>query len=149
MKCAPVQGATHWIEPDKVMVMLNADHQYEDRFWFSLFHELGHVLLHGKKDVYVDFDHDGEKTQEEREADMFAQKWLVPDIGEFYTLLGKQDLQKAVVAFAEKNGVSPAIVAGRLTYEHSRDRRIYAMMNPFLKERILYSNLTFAHGETV
>lgn len=138
MKCAPVQGATHWIESDKVLIMLRADNQYEDRFWFSLFHELGHVLLHGKKDVYVDFDQDGEKTGDEKEADEFAQKWLIPNIEEFSV---DGDVGGAVVEFAKKNGISPAIVAGRLTYEFRANKKIYPLMNPFLKERISYSNI--------
>jgi len=142
MKCAPVQGATHWLESDKVLVILNADNQYEDRFWFSLFHELGHVLQHGKKDVYVDFDKDGAKTEEEEEADTFAQKWLIPDIQEFKVEQG--DVAASVTAFAKRNNVSPAIVAGRLTHELGpKYKSIYSLMSPFLKERIFYSNLTF------
>ncbi len=143
LKNAPIQGATHWVESDKVLVMLNTDNQYEDRFWFTLFHELGHVLLHGKKDVYIDFDQDGHKTDEEAEADAFAQKWLVPDVTGFYALLQKGSLQTAVKAFAEENGVSAAIVAGRITHDHATAPRIYQLMNPFLKERIVYSNLAF------
>lgn len=140
----PVQGATHWIESEKVLVMLNAEHQYEDRFWFSLFHELGHVLLHGKKDVYVDFDKDGEKTEEEKEADAFAQKCLIQDLDEFYALLKKTaDLEGSVKKIADINGVSEAVVAGRITHDHATTQRIYALMSPFQKERIEYSNITF------
>ncbi len=142
----PVQGATHWIESDKVLVMLHADNQYEDRFWFSLFHELGHVLLHGKKDVYVDFDKDGQKTEEEEEADVFAQKWLIPNMKEFYALLDQRDLASAVKTFAKENGISPAIVAGRLTYEHAATPRIYPLMSPFQKERIMYSNIRLTNA---
>lgn len=143
MKCALVQGATHWIDTDKVLVMLSAENQYEDRFWFNLFHELGHVLLHGKKDVYVDFGQDGQKTEEEKEADVFAQKWLISDFKEFYEILNQQDLESAINAFAKANDISPAIVAGRLTHEHANQPKIYALMSPYQKERISYSNLTF------
>ena len=141
----PVQGATHWLESDKVLVMLNADNQYEGRFWFNLFHELGHVLLHGKRDVYVDFDQDGAKTEEEQEADTFAQKWLISDLKGFYALLGQQDLERAVITFAKDNNISPAIVAGRLTHEHGdTHKNVYALMSPFQKERISYSNITLS-----
>lgn len=144
LKNAPVQGATHWIESDTVLVMLNTENQYEDRFWFSLFHELGHVLLHGKKEVYVDFDKDGVKTEEEREADAFAQKWLVPELDEFYALMdSRTDLATAVETVARKNGVSSAIVAGCITHNHKAAKRVYALMAPFQKERIMYSNITF------
>lgn len=143
LKHAPVQGATHWLESDKVLVMLSADNQYEGRFWFNLFHELGHVLLHGKRDIYVDFGQDGTKTGEEKEADTFAQKWLISDMKGFYALLSQQNLAQAVVTFARDNNVSPAIVAGRLTHEHgAANKRIYPLMSPFQKERISYSNIT-------
>lgn len=145
MKCTPVQGATHWIDSNRVLVMLNTENQYEDRFWFNLFHELGHVILHGKKDVYVDFGQDGQKTVEEQEADGFAQKWLIPNIANFYALLKREDLERAVSGFAKENAISPAIVAGRLTYEHNSHPRIYSLMSPFLKERIRYSNITFSN----
>lgn len=143
-KNAPVQGATHWIDSDTVLVMLNTENQYEDRFWFSLFHELGHVLLHGKKEVYVDFDRDGVKTGEEQEADAFAKKWLVPELDEFYAVMNtRTDLKTAVQAVAKKNGVSAAIVAGCITHNHRATKRVYALMAPFQKERIAYSNITF------
>lgn len=145
LKCAPVQGATQWVESDKVLVMLKADNQYEDRFWFSLFHELGHVLLHGKKDVYVDFDQAGEKTAQEVEADEFAQKWLIPDITQFK--IEDRDLTKSIRLFADRNNISPAIVAGRLAHELSENRKVHVLMSPFLKERITYSNLTFGNPE--
>jgi len=141
-KHAPVQGATHWLESDKVLVMLSSDKQYEDRFWFNLFHELGHVLLHGKRDVYVDFGQDGAKTGEEQEADTFAQKWLISDFKQFYQILNQRDLKSAINTFAKENGISPAIVAGRLTHEHADQPRIYSLMSPFQKERISYTNIT-------
>lgn len=144
MTCAPAQGATHWIDGDRVLIMLNTDNQFEGKFWFNLFHEIGHVLLHGKKDVYVDFGKDGTKTEAESEADSFAQKWLIPDIDAFYKRLGKYEkLETAIQDFAKENDVSPAIVAGRLTHEYKdADRRIYSLMNPFQTERITYSNIS-------
>ena len=49
--------------------MLSLRHRYEDVFWFSFFHELGHVLLH--KHLYINTDPvDGEqKSDIEQEAD--------------------------------------------------------------------------------
>jgi HTH-type transcriptional regulator/antitoxin HigA len=102
-------------------------------------------LLHGKKDVYVDFDQDGERTKEEQEADEFAQKWLIPNIRDFKVV--NKDVVASVISFAKRNDISPAIVAGRITHELRNNRNIYAHMNPFLKERITYSNLTFGRRE--
>ena len=142
MKNSFAQGATHWIDSDTVLLMLNTHNQDEGKFWFNLFHELGHILLHGKKNVYIDFEN-GDRSQEEEEADAFAQKWLIPQIKSFGKDLHTTDsLEEAITTFAKKNDVSPAIVAGRLTHEHRDDiDGIYSLMSPFLKERIQYTNL--------
>ena len=48
-KGCPVSGLTKWLGPDRALVMLSFRYKTNDHFWFSLFHELGHLLLHGKK----------------------------------------------------------------------------------------------------
>jgi len=66
-----IHGATRWIGGMPVVQMSlgwKTDHQ----MWFTLFHELGHVLLHGDKGLYVDSDH----TLAEEEADTFAAEML-------------------------------------------------------------------------
>ncbi len=144
MKNSFAQGATHWIDSDTVLLMLNTYNQDEGKFWFNLFHELGHILLHGKKNVYIDFEN-GERSQEEEQADAFANKWLTPHIEKLDVneLVGdEKEIASTVNTLAKKNDVSPAIIAGRLTHEHRDDiDGIYSLMNPFLKERIQYTNL--------
>jgi HTH-type transcriptional regulator / antitoxin HigA len=52
-----------------------------DHFWFVLFHELGHVLLHPFDTLKFDFfdEDDGEESDElERAADRFALDTLIP-----------------------------------------------------------------------
>ena len=44
MKKVPWNGATKWLSPDKVMILLSLRGKGEDKFWFSFFHEAGHVL---------------------------------------------------------------------------------------------------------
>lgn len=76
-----VNGATKWITPDKVLIQLSLRRQYADIVWFNLLHELGHVLLHGKKNVYVAEPYDADQIERdrlEREADAFASEQLIP-----------------------------------------------------------------------
>ena len=49
-------GATFWTSPDKVVVVLSLRGAWADILWFTLFHELGHVRLHGKRDPHVPID---------------------------------------------------------------------------------------------
>ena len=48
-----------------------------DIFWFSLFHEFGHIILHGnKKNIFLE-EIENTKTKEEVEADKFAENFLL------------------------------------------------------------------------
>lgn len=47
-------GATRWISPSKAVIQLSLRYKWEDIFWFTFFHEAGHVVLHQKKQVFVE-----------------------------------------------------------------------------------------------
>ncbi len=91
---------------------------WSDVFWFSLFHELGHVLRHGKRHVYL--EHDAGVGPEARaledEADAFASERLIPEraLDEFLTT-GPVTAAR-VASFADHVGVAPGIVVGRLQH---------------------------------
>ncbi|MCC6795257.1 MAG: ImmA/IrrE family metallo-endopeptidase [Candidatus Hydrogenedentes bacterium] len=112
MKKVPWSGATRWLSPDKAMILLSLRGKGEDKFWFSFFHEAGHVLLHSKKDLYID---DGEAEDErEKEANAFAAELLVPHT--FNSEIRACKSKAAVEAIAHKLDVSPGIVAGRYQF---------------------------------
>ena len=67
---APVSGATRWLTSEKAMIQLSLRYKTNDQFWFTFFHEAGHILVGGKKEVFIDLNHAIGK--EEREADRFA-----------------------------------------------------------------------------
>ena len=64
-----VNGATKRVD-GKIMLMVNDRRHYADTFWFTLFHEIGHIL---NGDMGVSF-HD----EAEDEADHYAQMKLIP-----------------------------------------------------------------------
>ena len=35
-------------------IQVNSKGVYNDSFWFTFFHEVGHILLHGKKERFID-----------------------------------------------------------------------------------------------
>ncbi|MBL8419274.1 MAG: hypothetical protein JNK92_01440, partial [Dechloromonas sp.] len=49
-----VSGATRWLSPDKALIQLSLRYKSDDQLWFSFFHEVGHLLLHGKKEVFIE-----------------------------------------------------------------------------------------------
>jgi HTH-type transcriptional regulator/antitoxin HigA len=112
MKKVPWHGATKWLAASKAMILLNLRGKMEDQFWFSFFHEAGHVLYDSKKDLYIN---DGTVDDpREHEANEFAANILIPrDIDpEIASLKTKED----VILLANELKISPGIVAGRFQH---------------------------------
>lgn len=111
-------GATFWVERNtKAVVLSSIRGKWTDIFWFSLFHELGHLLLHGDS-VFVEMsDGNGMRAPEEAEADAFAGEVLIPS-NTYAQFRDEGDYRPAaVLTFAESIGIHPGIVVGRLQHD--------------------------------
>lgn len=109
-----VYGATRWIAEHPVM-QLSVRGKSDDQLWFTLFHELGHVLLHGHKTLFVQ----GSRSKEEDEADDFASTTLIPN--EYVHRIPTRRNISAVQELAHELGIAPSIVLGqaqRLTQDY-------------------------------
>lgn len=108
-------GATRFISRDKAMIILSFRHLSDDHFWFSFFHEAGHLILHGHGSTFVDGDA-AETTEKEREANLFAAGTLIP-----LSERGRLDRLRAnvneIVRLAVSIGISPGIVVGQMQHE--------------------------------
>jgi addiction module HigA family antidote len=112
MKKVPWSGATKWLSPKKAMILLCLRGKGEDKFWFSFFHEAGHILHDSKKDLLInDGSHDD--PREER-ANQFAADFLVPE--RYNTVIQSFRSKAEVMHLAKELGVAPGIVAGRYQY---------------------------------
>jgi len=76
IKGAPVSGAAKWLTPDKALIGLNLRGKYNDRFWFTFFHEAGHILNDSKKETFIDVEY--EDDPREQGANHFAATLLIP-----------------------------------------------------------------------
>ncbi len=110
-----VNGATRWLSPDKAMIVLSLRHRRNDIFWFTLFHEMCHLLRHSKKTTFIDVKGSGIADELEAEADAFASKTLIPSAAA--AKLAGLTTASQVQAFAEELGVAPGIVVGRMQHE--------------------------------
>ncbi len=109
-----LHGAT-FIDCAKIVIGMTVRGKDADRFWFSFFHELGHVIL-GHLD-----QHEGTDAEDEKAADEFARNTLIPDI-EFYAFTNARSLDRqSILAFAERMGIDVGIVVGRLQKERYLD----------------------------
>ena len=86
-----------------------------DKFWFTLFHEIGHIV-NGDADLkFVDFD--SIKNEAEEKADLFASNALV-DVDSYRSFWSKDDFSlSAIKRFASSQKVKPYIIIGRLQAE--------------------------------
>lgn len=120
LKGVRASGVTRWLIPTKALIQLSFRYKRDDRFWFTFFHESGHVLQEKKRDVFIETvdekDYDSNDPME-RDADTFAANFLIPkrDLQEFL-VNGELD-DEAIAQFASEIGIAPGIVVGRLQFD--------------------------------
>lgn len=107
-------GATRFLSANKALLMLSFRYLSDDHFWFTFFHEAGHLLLHGTKTLFLEGG-DLCSGREEQEANDFASSVLVaPEHQHAMQALPVDG--RAVMRFAKQIGVSPGIVVGQLQH---------------------------------
>jgi HTH-type transcriptional regulator / antitoxin HigA len=112
---AAVSGVKRWLPKKEIpLIQLSLKFKTDDQLWFTFYHEAGHVLLHGRRKLYIDYGEDNE-TEEEREASAFARDLLIPP--EHIAQLPHLRSKVRICRFASSIGVSPGIVVGRLQHD--------------------------------
>ena len=120
VKGCRISGAAWWASPTRAVIALSDRYNQDDRFWFSFFHEAAHILLHSKKETFVDDGTDNDVI--EKEANDFAADFLIPP--EHKKRMFQFTTEREVEDFADEIGVAPGIVVGRLQHEHKWDWRL-------------------------
>ena len=102
-----LHGATFY-DKTKIVIGMTVRGKDADRFWFSLFHEFGHIILGHINNP------DGLSNEDEIEADNFARENLIStnDFEEF--VKSYSFTKKSIIDFSKKIGIAPGIVVGRL-----------------------------------
>ena len=122
---APVQGYISQKSDGIYQMVLTIRGAFADIFWFSLFHEIGHIVNGdiGKNFKFLD---DGSDYEKERAADLFASNMLLSP--ESYKMfVQKRDFSiEAISKYAKSQNVMPYIVIGRLQKEKYLDYRMYS-----------------------
>lgn len=114
----PAYGASCWLNSEKALIQLSMRGKKNDKLWFTIFHELGHILKHSKKELFVEIDKkQPEHILEEREANAFAEDVLIHKVLLNRWLDQNQIINsKNVSAFASELGIAPGILVGRLQH---------------------------------
>jgi addiction module HigA family antidote len=121
-----ISGCARWLTDSKALIGLTLRYKWDHEMWFTFFHEVGHLLLHGRDHDFVvdnptedmtDNVIDPEMQKHEEEASRFAADTLInpKPLAEF---IAKGDFSnEAVLRFANRERVGPGIVIGRLRQE--------------------------------
>lgn len=120
---APVQGFIKK-NNNKIILSMTIRGAFSDIFWFTLFHEIGH-LLNGDivNSNFIDFT--DSKSDMENRADEFARGVLINE-EDFNKFINQQNLtETAIINFAKEQGVQPFIVVGRIQ-KQKNNFRIFA-----------------------
>ena len=107
-------GATWWLNPGKAVIQLSLRFKSDDKLWFSFFHEAGHIILHGKKEIFIEGDN--KTSDKEEEADRFASDILISTRKYMQFIQAGRCSKEAIRDFASELGIAPGIVVGRLQH---------------------------------
>ncbi|MFB3887109.1 MAG: HigA family addiction module antitoxin [Thermodesulfobacteriota bacterium] len=134
-----VYGVTRWLKSTKALIQMSLRGKTDDHLWFTFFHEAGHILLHGKDQIFIETSENGYKElgrkEKEDDADRFSQDFLIPP-QEFQSFLDNCDFSlSAIRRFAKEIGIAPGIVVGRLQH----DSLISFNRGNALKKRLQFS----------
>jgi HTH-type transcriptional regulator/antitoxin HigA len=116
LKGTHVSGAVRWLG-GKAVIQLSLRHKTDDQFWFTFFHEAGHLLSSpGRRDRIdaAEPSPEDRDDEEEKAADQFARETLLP-LGDYQQFAAKADFSEAAIrSFAEAQQIAAGILVRRL-----------------------------------
>ena len=129
MKDSGLNGAVQWLNNNKVMLLINDRGQDAAKFWFTLFHEINHILHKKTTFTYLTGNDKnseilslGRSNKEEEElADEFAKNQLIPSVAYKKFIANKNFSFSAIQKFADDIGIAAYIVVGRLKHDKFLD----------------------------
>jgi Zn-dependent peptidase ImmA (M78 family)/plasmid maintenance system antidote protein VapI len=115
-------GATYMLDAGKALLMVSGRFLSDDQFWFSFFHEAGHLLLHGDT---TNIDAGGYTTpSKEDEANEFAQSVILSPASE-KELLSMPVNKFSIVRLARRCNVAPGLIVGQLQHRNRISPKLF------------------------
>jgi len=133
-----IDGAS-FFNKGRPVIVYTARHNRIDNFWFTIVHELGHVLLHedNQGQVFIDsMDHLDFSDEREREADAFAETVLQTKkiLSAFRAVKRPSSIKVKTVAY--ELGVHPGIVAGCLQHHAKASWKSFHELKPEVRQSL-------------
>jgi HTH-type transcriptional regulator / antitoxin HigA len=113
-----LDGAALLLDKQFPIIALTLRYDRLDNFWFVLFHEIAHIILHLSDNIEAIFDDlDSKVDGLEKDADEFALDALIPKEVWRTSLVRFRASEKTIINQAKALGINPALVAGRIRRE--------------------------------
>lgn len=111
LRNASINGATKRFKNGSVMLLISDRNKDADIFWFSIIHEISHIL---DSDFYSDYNDKDDYFKKELKADNFAREFFIKD--KYYDEFIKNEFfsKSSIVGFSKEHGIHPSILLGRL-----------------------------------
>lgn len=110
-----ISGVSRWINGTP-LIAVTSRYKSLDGLWFTLLHEIAHVLLHPKRSTFIDdgFKANDDEDSQESAANVFAQDHLIPPT--YQDSLAATTTVDGIRTLAKTLGVSPSVVAGQWAF---------------------------------
>ena len=111
-------GVSRWLSPRKALIQQSLRHKSDDHFWFTFFHECAHILLHSRKEIFIDMAKGpgSAAPKQEAEANVWAADFLVSSTAMRAFVSTFTGTEEEVLRFASKQRIAPGIVVGQLQH---------------------------------
>lgn len=117
--CLPntkLHGSTRWLN-ETPLIQLSNLYNRNDIFWFTFFHEAGHIIKHGKREIFVEgLKYSPEEEIKENEANEFAAKYMLTKEQEQIVLQHLPITKPNLLQLAKQFNTHPAAIMGRLSH---------------------------------
>lgn len=139
---APIYGATRWIKNNTLPLIQMTDRKKDySAFWFTFYHELAHILLHGKKDIFIEgIDSIVPDKEKEKEADSFSERMLLSE-KERNELFQYPNFDKdLILQLSKKFEKHPSFLVGQIQRKHNNLYKDFQLNK--LKIKVEFSEFT-------
>jgi HTH-type transcriptional regulator/antitoxin HigA len=121
---APVQGVIKKNDDGALSLIMTTRYKFADVFWFTFFHEIGHIINEDIEDKLIDYDF--LKNDVEGKADEYAANILIKaEIYEYFVKRGDYSLPN-IKRFCAEQEIPPYILIGRLQREKHLEYHQYS-----------------------
>jgi HTH-type transcriptional regulator/antitoxin HigA len=151
-----VDGVALWLDSSSPVIGVSVRYDRIDAFWFTVCHELSHVIHRDEASFDSDAD-DGQgiamtvKSPTERRADKESAETLIDpnEMQSFIRRVGPMYSKQSIIQFAHRIKVHPGIIVGQLHHRHEIGFRANREMLIKVRDNVASTALTDGWGQLV